>query len=331
MSYEFLQNRRNFIISIFGEDYIPAGSTELRYQCPFCREQGLRFDDYKLYVNCSLSKKGGLWWCHRCESKGRIKFDPLLSSGSNTDMYNQLDKWMNDAIKGQESNQEEESDYFLIPSNIPMPGTLAWDYLIKRGINPSDMSFYNIRIPGLNDSRSMFNRIVIPNRVISNIWTDMYVARTYVDDKVRYKNPSLSKAHDLVFNLHRIPQNPDRLIINEGAINSIIAGRDSVATFGKHVSDSQLMLILEKNPKKIYVSLDVDALDIAEDLCNRLVSYSDSEIYLVELPTDSEHPKGLDASDLGREHYLDIINSSRRYTKKSIFMIEKFIEALRGN
>ena len=328
MSYESLQNRRNFIISLLGEDYIPAGLEELRYQCPFCRDQGLRYDDYKMYVNA----RKGLWWCHRCESKGKIEFDPLLTSGSNTEVYDQLDKWMNSVVQNQEikKEDEEESDYFLIPSGIPMPNTLAWDYLISRGINPSDMSFYSIRIPGLNDPKSMFSRIVIPNRVISNIWTDMYVARTYIDDKVRYKNPSSSKAHDLVFNLHRIPQNPDRIIINEGAINSIIAGRDSVATFGKHVSDSQLMSILAKNPKKIYVSLDVDAREIAEDLCNRLVSYGDAEVYLVELPTDDKHPKGLDASDLGRQHYLEIVNSARRYTKKSIFLIEKFIEELGG-
>ena len=76
--------------------------------------------------------------------------------------------------------------------------------------------------------------------------------------------------------------------------------------------------------------MDVDAREIAEDLCNRLVSYGDAEVYLVELPTDDKHPKGLDASDLGRQHYLEIVNSARRYTKKSIFLIEKFIEELVG-
>ena len=76
--------------------------------------------------------------------------------------------------------------------------------------------------------------------------------------------------------------------------------------------------------------MDVAARAIAEDLCNRLVSYGDAEVYLVELPADDKHPKGLDASDLGRQHYLEIVNSARRYTKKSIFLIEKFIEELGG-
>lgn len=329
MSYENLQNRRNFIISMLGEDYIPADKGEIRYQCPFCKDQGHRYDDYKLYVNTW----SGLFWCHRCESKGKIEFDSLLASGSNTDVYGMLEQWMT-SINTNNEAEEEESDYFLIPQGVPIPGTLAWDYLIDRGITPVDMSFYSIRIPGLNDPREMFNRIVIPNRVISNIWTDMYVARTYVDDKIRYRNPSSSKAHDLVFNLHRIPQNPDRIILNEGAINSIIAGTDSVATFGKHVSDPQLMSILAKRPKKVYVSLDTDARELAEELCDKLISYGDCEVYLVELPEITKEDgtkKGLDASDLGRSNYLELVNSARRYTRKSIFMIEKFIHELGGN
>lgn len=330
MSYETLQNKRNYIISMLGEDYIPAGQGEMRYQCPFCEAQGRRYDDYKLYVN----SYSGKFWCHRCESKGRIQFDSLITSGSSTDVYGMLEQWMSDTVSSGNQDEEEESDYFLIPSGLPTPGTLAWDYLITRGITPVDMSFYNIRIPGINDPHHMFNRIVIPNRVISNIWTDMYVARTYVDDKIRYRNPSSSKAHDLVFNLHRIPDNPERIILNEGAINSIIAGTDSVATFGKHVSDAQLMSILAKNPKKVYVSFDTDARKLAEELCDKLISYGDCEVYLVELPEvtlPDGTKKGLDASDLGRQAYLDLVNSSRRYTSKSIFLIEKFIQDLGGN
>lgn len=328
--YENLQNRRNYIISVMGDDFIPADKGELRYQCPFCKEQGHRYDDYKLYVNSYT----GLFWCHRCESKGRIHFDSLLVSGSNTDVYGMLENMISSTSSNDESREDEESDYFMIPQGVPTPGTLAWDYLINRGITPVDMSFYSIRIPGIHDPKEMFNRIIIPNRVISNIWTDMYVARTYIDDKIRYRNPPASKAHDLVFNLHRIPQNPDRIILNEGAINSIIAGNDSVAAFGKHVSDIQLMSILSKNPKKIYVSLDTDARELAEELCDKIICYGNCEVYLVELP-EARLPdgttKGLDASDLGRSNYLELVNSARRYTRKSIFMIEKFINDLGGN
>lgn len=327
MSYESLQHKKNYVISLFGEDYIQAEGSELRYECPFCREQGRTYKDYKLYVNFAKC----LWYCQRCEAKGHIEIDSLVASGSNTEVYSILEGWMTESGRNSLEGDEEEMDYYVIPRGVPVPNTIAWDYLISRGINPADISFYSIRVPGLNDNPSMFNRIVIPNRVISNIWTDMYVARTYVDDPVRYHNPSASKAHDIVFNLHRIPQNPDRIILNEGCINSIIAGTDSVATFGKHVSDAQLMAILAKRPKKIYVSLDTDARSQAEELCSRLISYGDSEVYFVELPErtlDDGSKKGMDASDLGRRQYLEILNSAKRYENRSTFMIQNFIESL---
>lgn len=338
MSSASLQSNKDYIISRLGDDYIDAGNYELRYQCPFCMDMGLRYDDYKFYITYAKKRKSnnkwtkpGTYWCHRCESTGVIEFDELLTQGSNSDAANYLEAFMKTLTDNNEY-KEEESDYYMIPKKIPMPGTLAWDYLISRGISPADMSFYNIRVPSLNDESKFYGRIIIPNRIISNIWTDLYVARTYIDDPVRYKNPSSSKAHDIVFNLHRIPDNPERIILNEGAINSIIAGTDSVATYGKHVSDIQLRSILAKHPQKIYVSLDIDAENIAEQLCSRIKAISDTKVYLVELPSiwieKDRKEKGLDASDLGKDRYLEYVNSAKEYTSSNIFLIEKFINQI---
>lgn len=338
MSSANLQNNKDYIISRLGDDYIDAGSYELRYQCPFCMDMGLKYDDYKFYITYAKKRKSnkkwtkpGTYWCHRCESTGVIEFDELLTQGSNSDASSYLEAFMQ-KLGGEDENKAEESDYYMIPQKIPMPGTLAWDYLISRGISPVDMSFYGIRVPSLHDESKFYGRIIIPNRIISNIWTDLYVARTYIDDPIRYKNPSSSKAHDIVFNLHRIPDNPERVIMNEGAINSIIAGTDSIATYGKHVSDNQLRAILAKRPQKLYVSLDTDAENIAEELCSRIKAISDTKVYLVELPSvwseRDKKQKGLDASDLGKERYLEYVNSAKEYTSSSIFSIEKYINII---
>jgi DNA-binding LacI/PurR family transcriptional regulator len=160
--------------------------------------------------------------------------------------------------------------------------------------------------------------------IISKFWTDMYNARTFINDPVRYKNPFSSKRNQIVFNLFRIKENCDRIILNEGAINSIIAGPDSVASFGKYISDEQLKMIIDKHPARIYVSLDTDAREKAEKLCNKLLSLSNSEIYLVELPDNK------DASDLGREGYNYYIDTAKRYTNQSIYLIEKYISQLKS-
>lgn len=321
-----LQVNYDFVLSQLGEDFIPATDYELRYQCPFCREQGRKYEDYKLYVNYSKMK----YFCQRCEAKGVLKVDELISHGSNTDVYGFLEDFLSQSEKTVDT--EEESDYFLIPKTQPVPGTLAWDYLMKRHITPVDISKYGIRVSTLSDDRKFYGRIIIPNKVISNCWTDMYNGRTYIDDPVRYKNPKSSQKNKIVFNLHRIKDNPDRIIINEGALNSIVAGEDSVASFGKYISDEQLLSILEKKPKKIYVSLDTDARDKAEKLCEKIISLSNSEVYLVELPETIDKdgkPKGLDAADLGREVYESYLDSARLYTNKSIYLIGKYMEGLK--
>ena len=81
-------------------------------------------------------------------------------------------------------------------------------------------------------------------------------------------------------------------------------------------------LILQKKPESIYVSLDTDARDKAEKLCDRIISLSDAKVMFVELP------EGKDASDLGRNNYLEILNNARQYTNKAVYFIEQMIESL---
>lgn len=315
-----VKGRFDYIVSTLGTDYLHGSHGELRYNCPFCEAEGDDHNDHKLYVNYIKGK----YFCFRCEAKGAIKFDDILMSGSNSEGgVATLLEVLDNLGKEEEVAQEEESDFFLIPRTVPIPGTVAWDYIISRGISPVDISYYDIRVASIND-KGFFGRFIIPNVVYNGIWTDMYTARTYVNDKIRYKNPPSSKRNDLVFNLHRIPQNPDRIIINEGQVNSIIAGTDSVATFGKYVSDNQLKMILAKNPKKVYVSLDTDARDKAEKLCERIVSLSDSqcEVYLVELPD------GKDAADLGRVLYQYYLSIATRFTNKSMYFIENLFNKM---
>lgn len=311
-------NIKQAIISKLGDDYIDATNVnnntyELRFNCPFCRENGDTHNDHKMYIRYDKLKPG-VFWCHRCESKGRVALNDLIISGSVTDAYDLLNKYLSSDIV----NDEEESEYYIIPKTKPSNNSMPYEYLKSRGITDEDIEYYNIRVGEL-DNKQFYGRIVIPNKVFSKRWTDMYIARTFLGDKIRYKNPSSSKSHSLVFNLHNIEDNCDRIIINEGVINSIIAGRDSVATFGKYVSSDQLKLILSKNPKKVYVSLDTDAKDIAIELCERIRKISNCKVYLVELPDNK------DASDLGKDKYLEILDNSKEYVNKSIYLINNYI------
>lgn len=320
-----LEKRKEYIISQLGPDYLEAGKNELRYQCPNCMDIGKTYSDYKFYVNYGPEYKvgkhrrgNGRFFCQRCEFSGKINLDEMFESNSEV-----IDYLMNLSVVESDDSEDEEPELYMIPKQKPVPGTVAYDYIISRGITQEDIDFYDIRVPSLSDNNIFYGRFVIPNIVTSKIFTDMYVARSYLNSPVRYKNPKSSRKNEIVFNLHRIPEGIEELHINEGCINSIIAGTNSVATFGKYVSDTQLSLILAKSPKKIYVALDQDARKQALELCRRIKSRSpDMEVYLVELPPE------VDASDLGRSKYLELARQARPYVSTAIFQLENFMNSL---
>lgn len=307
------------IVHEFGDDYTRSGD-ELLYHCPFCPSLGKRNDDRKLYVN----SVNGKYHCFRCESKGSL----IRSDSEDYSLYTELgdpidliQKYLNN------DDKQEDSDYYWIPSQqvIDYPNSVFYNYLIDRGITPDDMRFYQIRGFGY-DNPHFVNRVIIPNKIVMKNWTDMYTCRSiFEDDLPRYYNARASTKSSIVFNLHNIPQNPPQIIINEGVINSIIAGRDSVAVYGKYVSNNQISQICSKNPRSIIISLDRDALDLSYQLAKRINRYLPScEIRIVILPNDT------DASDLGRIQYYQYVERSQEYLPagkyRLLSSIEKFLQ-----
>lgn len=299
-------------ISRFGNDYIGVGSNspEVRFQCPQCKELGKTYDDYKLYVNCDSGK----YWCHRCQLTGTLGGDSKLYSSS-TDVYSILNKLL---------ETEEKTSLFKLPKNLA--SGLAESYLNSRGISSVDIRYYSIRSEPLHVNTKLSGRVVIPNKIIDMDYTDMFTARSYIGHKLRYYNPYNSASKVTVFNLHRIIDSPSRIIINEGPINSIIAGRNSVATYGKYVSNEKLYQIINKNPKQIIISLDRDAIDISYKLADRIKKLKPSiEVKIVELPFEE------DAASLGKSNYLSYVeNKSLLYNNTITWQINNALKFIKG-
>lgn len=312
MSYEYL------ITYKFGDDYVTSGD-EMLYHCPFCPEFGKRNNDRKLYVN----KRTGKYHCFRCDTVGNfnrrinnLSFDVFKESG------NAIDEILN-FVNSKSQEEQIHNVYFRIPDKllVDYPDTIPYKYMVHRGFTPEMMKKYNIRAFG---DQQFSNRIVIPNRVINNNWTDFYTCRAILDSMYpRYLNSKLSNKSEIVFNIDNIKFG-ESVIINEGCINSIIAGDNSVAILGKYASNNQILQIVAKEPRIIYISLDNDAkknsLKLADIFHQKLPS---CEIRLVDLSD------GKDAADLGRLNYLERIEESEvlyygNFNLEDIF--EKFIE-----
>lgn len=283
----------------FGDEWLDAGG-EMRYDCPFCQKRRGKADkDHKMYVN----KKTTAFFCFKCGAKGRVIDTRQLQNSAK--IYDILNKMF---LKGDNSfadDDDTEDNMFYVPSHKITEGTVAYEYCINRGITPDKIKYYDLRL-GTDD---LFGRIVIPNQVYGDrgIWTDMFSSRTYTNQIPKYKNPSGVKKTDVVFNLHRIKENCDRLIIVEGAITAICAGKDAVALYGCRPSDEQINKIIDKNPMSIYCVLDGDPAGKAgnEQLLNKLTNIYTGKLYYVDMPN------GIDAADMGEDRFNEFVEANK--------------------
>lgn len=306
-------SRLSIIKNLVGDNYTDHGNDEVSIDCPNCKLHGDTHTDRKLYINL----KTGAYWCHRCHYTGYLKLDEIFVS----ETINPFEI-LNTMISKSEESEEEE--YIKIPKNLAINDRYVTSKLLERNLSEEDIEYYSIRVPNLlsNDKEEsrLFGRFVIPNKVINRNWTDTYVARSYINSPKRYLNPTRVKSHDIVFNLHNIEKDIDTIIINEGVINSIIAGKNSVATFGKYVSNIQLKSILDKNPKEIILSLDRDAIDMSYQLARKIFSIKPIKVKVLELPMK------VDASDLGRERYHKLIKETEYYNEE--FRVNKLLNSI---
>jgi hypothetical protein len=258
-----------------------APNGEERYCCPFClRNVGKVDHDYHLYVNRSVVEHGIRGWftCKRCGVKGPAH----KLFGDNSQVEIPASKWSEfiHATKfGKPTAHETRAKEVGLPKDYEpvFQGTRAYDYLRERGITDHQISYYKIGF-GSADLRKLdreeqnkfagSGRIIFPNYDESgkvNYW----VARTYVNHKVRYKNPRNTDAGKVIYNLANAVQY-EEVVITEGVISAIRAGKNAVATFGKNVTDAQVSLLVESAFSRYVVALDGDAGREAVQLARQL-------------------------------------------------------------
>lgn len=299
----------------FGKDYKTASHNEITYNCPFClKKRGKADNDHKLYVN-TVSLK---FHCFKCGSSGKLK-TVKVDTDSAFGVYEDLLKLKFGTDVLSESLDDEDENMFYFPVTSILPGTVAYDYCMKRGITEDLISYYDIRL-GVDD---LMGRIVIPNNVYGNCWTDMYSARTVIDQIPKYKNPTGANKNNVVFNLRHIKENQDKVIIVEGVITAICGGKDCVAVYGCHPTKEQIDQIIEKKPKSIYCCLDGD--EAGQTGMKELLKLLENErytgiVYYIKMPKDQ------DACDMGYERYRKYIEENKKqYLGEFMYKMQQYI------
>jgi len=283
----------------FGNDYILSkNSKNLLYNCPFCIDVRHRADnDRKLYVSCETT----LFHCFKCQTKGIV----IKGTQSNLDiLIPYLFDYFNFSDEDELNNELNFHTKLINFDDVDFieRNTVAYNYLMSRGINEDLINRYNLR-NGINNN---FGRIMIPNCLIGK-WTDFYQGRTYLEMDPRYKNPDSVEKEKIVFNLYNQRKRQKYAYIVEGIFDVIRGGIDCLSILGSSISEYQVRLISSYKFEEIICCLDDDPSGHIgnKKLANDLMKYND-KIFTVKLP------EGKDPADMGEDMFKDYCEKYKR-------------------
>jgi hypothetical protein len=287
-----------------------VGEEEVRFNSPFqdrFRDPTKPDKAKHLYVNL---KKGKFfdYKTSMCGSISYLYFQLGIASDSSPVPVQDL------AYLRERLNGLDKVKTFVLPiADLPdwynpvHQGSVVHMYLKSRGISDEDIGVYRIG-EGILDGD---HKVILPSFGPAGE-CQYWVARSAdPKNKVRYKNPTVHRRYHVGFLYVATKYSPESIVLCEGVFSSITAGRDSVATYGKFVTNDQLHRIRQAGVKDLKISLDGDAYQEALDTAQRALRMGFT-VSVVELPVDK------DPADLGREQFRVLLKSAVPVTTLSL-------------
>lgn len=296
------------------------GSDEYQFNCPYCIENGKKQDKKRhLYVNIKKER----FICFRCGERGSLKkiyqkFGIDVDEEQVFTLDDLRKEIMGLSVKSYEPKVEFTDDEmqtleFPCETRPIIKGSDAYNYMILvRKFDESVIERYKMVYGDYFYSK----RVFIPTFSKSGRMV-YWVARSYFANEgvPRYVTPNgVHKA--CLFNFHFAKQF-DTLIICEGVLSAIAAGRNAVASFGKSLTNEQKQLLLSHNFKEYIVSYDGDARQEAVEVAQFLKNASDSKVSIVNL----KH--GDDPDSVGKEKYEKLLEERSAFNL-SLMVSEAF-------
>lgn len=265
------------ILTSFLGRYYRTGQ-EFLFRCPKCNHE-----KRKLSVN--LDK--GVYKCWVCGFSG-LKVTKLVKRYADYSDYNRwkdldgtIDITTFDDLFGEKEETTVEKvnlpDSFvsLTGNNNSFKARHARSYLKKRNIFEDDILKWKIGFCSEGDYQ---NRVCIPSFSDSGD-LNYFVARSYGDDFLKYKNPPVSR--DVIFNdLYTDWDHP--IILVEGVFDAIVAG-NAIPILGSVLKeDSKLFQKIISKKATVYVALDPDAKKKEQRIINSLLEH-DIEVLKIDV------------------------------------------------
>lgn len=260
-----------------------------------------------LEINIVTNKNSeNMWHCWGCDAKGKT-IKSLLKKISPS--HNRLTELNLIITPGDSPLPQSEKIQNLPKEFISLINTDSLDrltlleskhaikFLKKRNVTKEDIVKYNI---GFCSKGIYKDRIIIPSYDEYGV-INYFIARAFIEGIPRYKNPPINVKSSIGWELYINWDAP--IILVEGIFDALTIKRNVIPLFGKIIHEKLMKKLVRSSVNRIYVALDPDAIKKSLKYAEELMAYG-KEVFLIELD-------GKDASDIGFEKFLDIIEKTQ--------------------
>jgi len=265
------------ILTSFLGPYTRSGG-EVLFSCPFCKH-------HKKKLSVNIHKN--VFKCWICDANGK-SLSKLVRKFGNTDARFKWSKFEDRIEIGDFDNlfedQKPELEVLInLPANfvslanksLPITAKGPLKYLSERGITKKDILRWKV---GYCSDGEYANRVIIPS-FNKDGYVNYFVARSWIDEFPRYKNPQASK--NIIFNELFVDWTKP-IILTEGVFDAVKAG-NAIPLLGSTMKEnSKVFQEIVKREIPVYLALDPDAQKKQDWITEMLLSY-DVPVYSVDV------------------------------------------------
>ncbi len=266
----------NLIIEIL-EDFLGdshrhhPGKGQIAFDCPVCSYDIKGLDDGDGKGNLEVNYQMGVFKCWSCAethyTKGRL--GKLIKKWGTKTHLRDFELLSPEEFHYKENKYNSKLKLPIGYSSLTdvsphdLNAKQVWNYLRKRNISKEIVEKYKI---GFTTEGEYKFRIIVPSY---NVYDDLqfFIARSYVNNKLKYKNPEQEKSN-LIFNEGHIDWDKDIYLV-EGVFDMFFI-ENSIPLLGKVVSDSLWQRLYEESKSNIIICLDGDAWEDAVRLYEKI-------------------------------------------------------------
>jgi len=300
-------------------DYSHSSRNEHLFFCPFCKH-------HKPKLSVNIEKN--VFKCWVCDTRGKNNYYLLKRFGT----FSQQQKWLQTTnevdirdfelfVSGSETEQKVKQKIDLPDGYKPLFAGSDYlysqrplNYLKKRKI--SQRQIFDLKI-GYCTGGEYKDRIIIPS-FDEDGDINYFIARSYVGDWMRYKNPPVSR--DIVFNDLNIDWDLPVILV-EGAFDAL-KEPNMIPILGSTLrEDSELFQKIINNTSEIFIVLDPDAKKKETDIISKFLKY-DITVHKIDIENYS------DVSAMPDKVYFENKKNATKITNNNFLIFEEFLNLI---